>query len=122
MQPWFSFQFGISFLIRGSSFIGLWMGRWNAALCGEVLSVLTMALLFSAGNGVAGSMTLGISRHKGIVPIVLAEGLCNLGFSIVLIRHYGIVGVALGTTIPNLVVNIIFWPLYIRHVYHIGKS
>jgi O-antigen/teichoic acid export membrane protein len=111
---------GISFLIRGSAFIGLWMGRSYAALSGEVLSVLTVALLFSVGNGVAGSMTLGISRHKGIVPIVLAEGLCNLVLSITLIRHYGIVGVALGTTIPNLAVNIIFWPLYIRHVYRIG--
>ena len=111
---------GISFLIRGSSFIGLWMGRSYAALSGEVLSVLTIALLFSAGNGVAGSMALGISRHKGIVPIALAEGLCNLVLSIILIRHYGIVGVALGTTIPNLAVNLIFWPWYIRHVYGIG--
>ena len=111
---------GISFLIRGSSFIGLWMGRSYAALSGEVLSVMSVALLFSAGNGVAGSMILGISRHKGIVPIVLAEGLCNLVLSITLIRHYGIVGVALGTTIPNLAVHLIFWPLYIRHVYGIG--
>jgi O-antigen/teichoic acid export membrane protein len=111
---------GISFLIRGSSFIGLWMGRSYAALSGDVLSVLTIALLFSAGNGVAGSMTLGISRHKGIVPFALTEGLCNLVLSIILIRHYGIVGVALGTAIPNLAVNIIFWPLYIRHVYGIG--
>jgi O-antigen/teichoic acid export membrane protein len=111
---------GISFLIRGSSFIGLWMGRSYAALSGEVLSVLTIALLFSAGNGVAGSITLGISRHKGIVPVALAEGLCNLVLSITLIRHYGIVGVALGTAIPNLAVHIIFWHLYIRHVYRIS--
>jgi O-antigen/teichoic acid export membrane protein len=111
---------GISFLIRGSEFIGLWMGRSYAALSGEVLSILTVTLLFSAGNGVGGSMTLGISRHKGIVPIVLAEGLCNLGLSIELVRHHGIVGVALGTAIPNLAVNIIFWPLYIHHVYRIS--
>jgi O-antigen/teichoic acid export membrane protein len=111
---------GISFLIRGNSFIGLWMGRSYAELSGEVLSVITVALLFSAGNGVAASMILGIGRHKGIVPIVLAEGLCNLVLSITLIRHYGIVGVALGTAIPNLAVHLIFWPLYIRHVYRIG--
>ena len=111
---------GISFLIRGRSFIGLWMGHAYAALSGEVLSILTVALLFSAGNFVAGSMTLGIGRHKGTVPIVLAEGLCNLVLSVALIRHYGILGVALGTAIPNLAVNIIFWPLYIRHVYRIA--
>ncbi|MGA8272533.1 MAG: flippase [Candidatus Sulfotelmatobacter sp.] len=111
---------GITFLIRGSSFIGLWMGRSYASLSGEVLSVLTVALLFSAGNGVAGSMVLGIGRHKGIVPVALAEGLSNLGLSILLIRHYGIVGVAVGTAVPNLLVNLIFWPLYIRHVYGIG--
>jgi O-antigen/teichoic acid export membrane protein len=111
---------GIIFLIQGSSFIGLWMGTSYAAVSGKVLSVLTLGLLFSAGNGMAGSMILGIGRHKGVVPVALAEALCNLALSVVLIRKYGIVGVALGTTIPNLAVNMIFWPLYIHHVFGVN--
>jgi O-antigen/teichoic acid export membrane protein len=110
---------GISFLIRGRSFIGLWMGPSYAGLSGEVLMILTLAQLFAAGNQVPGSMTLGIGKHKGLVPAILAEGLCNLGLSIALVRSYGIVGVAIGTALPNLVTQLIFWPWYIRRVYGI---
>jgi O-antigen/teichoic acid export membrane protein len=110
---------GISFLIRGRSFIGLWMGASYAAMSGNVLMILTLAQLFAAGNQAPGSMTLGISKHKGMVPAILVEGLCNLGLSIALVRSYGIVGVAIGTALPNLVTQLIFWPWYIRRVYGI---
>ena len=110
---------GISFLIRGRSFISLWMGASYAALSGDVLIVLTVAQLFAAGNHVPGSMTLAIGRHKGMVPVVLAEAICNLGLSIALIGHYGIVGVAVGTALPNMMTQLFFWPWYVRRVYGI---
>jgi O-antigen/teichoic acid export membrane protein len=110
---------GITFLIRGRSFIGLWMGPSYAALSGKVLVILTVAQLIAAGNNAPGSMTLGIGRHKGMVPAVLMEGLCNLGLSITLLHSHGIVGVAIGTALPNLVTHLFFWPWYIRRVYGI---
>ncbi len=67
-------------------------------------------------------MTLGISRHMGMVPAAIVEGLCNLGLSILLVRHYGIVGVALGTTIPNLAANLFFWPWFVHRVYGINSA
>lgn len=116
------FPIGVSFLIRGRSFIGLWMGHPYAALSGEVLIILTVAQLFASGNHVPGSMTLGISRHKGLVPAIVAEGVCNLALSIVLARPFGIVGVAIGTALPNLATQLIFWPWYIRRVYGIDPA
>jgi O-antigen/teichoic acid export membrane protein len=110
---------GVCFLIRGRSFIGLWMGPSYAGLAGKVLVILTVAQLVAAGNFVPGSVTLGIGRHKGIVPAVLIEGLCNLGLSIGLVHSYGIAGVAVGTALPNLVTHLFFWPWYIRRVYGI---
>jgi O-antigen/teichoic acid export membrane protein len=111
---------GISFLIRGRSFIGLWMGPSYAGLSGDVLITLTIAQLFAAGNLVPSSMTVGISRHKGMVPAIVMEGLCNLGLSIALVRTYGVVGVAIGTAVPNLLTQLFFWPWYIRRVYGIA--
>src|SRR5271157_3413306 len=68
----------ITFLLRGRSFIGLWMGASYAEVSGRVLSILTIAWLFSAGNAVLGATMMGISKHKGIIPAELGEGLLNL--------------------------------------------
>ncbi len=113
------FPIGICFLIRGSSFIGLWMGPSYASLSGKVLMILAVALFFASGNQVTTNMTISIGRHKGMVPAFLFEGLWNLGLSMVLVRFYGIVGVALGTTLPNLATQLLFWPWYIHRVYKI---
>ncbi len=106
----------ITFLVRGQSFIGLWMGPGYANLSGQVLSILTIPWLFSAGNGTLCAVMMGLNKHKGVVPAQLAEALCNLALSIVLVRHMGVVGVAWGTTIPNLGFHLLFWPWYLRKV------
>jgi O-antigen/teichoic acid export membrane protein len=116
------FPIGIAFLLRGSSFIGLWMGPSYAALSGKVLAILTVAQLLASGDQVSGSMTLGIGRHRWMVPPAIFEGVLNLGMSIALVRHYGIVGVAVGTAVPNLLVHLFFWPWYVHHVYGVKPT
>jgi len=106
----------ITFLIRGNSFIGLWMGSQFAESSGEVLKVLAVTMLFGASSSIVGSILLGISRHKPLVPALLAEGLCNLGLSIWLVQKMGIIGVAWGTLIPSLFTNLAFIPWYVRRV------
>jgi O-antigen/teichoic acid export membrane protein len=105
---------GFTFLLRGDSFVGLWMGSQYAGPSGQVLRILTLALIFSAGNQVAASTMLGISRHRTLVPLALAEAASNLVISIALVRRTGIIGVAWGTTLPSLAVNLLFWPWYVR--------
>jgi O-antigen/teichoic acid export membrane protein len=105
-----------TFLIRGSSFIALWMGPQFADLSGHVLKILAVTLLFNASGSVVGSVMLGISRHKPLVPVLLAEGLCNLVLSIFLVKRIGIVGVAWGTLLPNLLTSVFFYPWYARRV------
>jgi len=104
----------LTFLIRGPTFIELWMGASYAKLSGDVLRVLSLPWLFGAAASVVASGMLGISQHKRVVPFALAEGLCNLVLSIALVKPIGILGVAWGTAIPNLVISIFFWPWYIR--------
>jgi len=105
-----------TFLLRGPSFIALWMGPQYAELSGKVLQILTLAMLFYMGNGSVGSVMLGISRHKVLVPLALGEGLCNLALSVILVRSMGVTGVAWGTTIPSLAAHLLFWPWYARPV------
>jgi O-antigen/teichoic acid export membrane protein len=104
----------ITFLFRGKPFIAMWMGTEYAELSGQVLSILTIAWLFSAGNAMLSATMFGISKHKALVPAELSEGVCNLGLSLLLVRKMGVVGVAWGTTIPNLGVHLFFWPWYLR--------
>jgi O-antigen/teichoic acid export membrane protein len=103
-----------TFLLRGRTFIGLWMG-WNYAdISGHVLRVLSITLLFWGANCAIAGIFLGLSKHRPIVPALIFEGLCNLTLSVFLVKRIGIVGVAWGTAVPSLVTNLIFWPWYIR--------
>lgn len=106
----------VTFLFRGKTFIGLWMGNEYADLSSKVLIALTLGWMISAGNQALGGIMMGISKHKALVPVALVEGTLNLILSIVLVKKMGIVGVAWGTTLPSLCVHGVFWPMYVRHV------
>jgi len=104
----------VTFMLRGSRFIGLWMGPEYAETSGKVICILSLTLLFWAGNSVTAGSLLGLSKHKPLVPVLLSEGLCNLALSILWIRSMGIVGVAWGTVVPAVASAILFWPWYVR--------
>jgi O-antigen/teichoic acid export membrane protein len=104
----------LTLAIRGSSFISLWMGPQYAELSGKVAGILSLTLLLWAANSVTGGSLLGLSKHRPLVPMLLAEGVCNLVLSILLVKRMGIVGVAWGTVIPSAMSTLFFWPWYIR--------
>jgi O-antigen/teichoic acid export membrane protein len=103
----------ITLIIRGSRFIGLWMGQQYAHSSGIVLIILSVGLLFAFANRTAGSIAFGIEKHKSVALWAVGEGVANLALSVTLVHWYGIYGVALGTLIPSLVVHLIYWP---RHI------
>jgi O-antigen/teichoic acid export membrane protein len=98
------FPIVITFMLRGSSFIGLWMGPKYAQLSGHVLWILTIGLATHGGFGSIASTMYGLNRHKGLIPIFLTEAVANLALSIWLVQTMGIIGVAWGTVLPRLVV------------------
>jgi O-antigen/teichoic acid export membrane protein len=103
----------VTLIIRGSSFIGLWMGPQYAQKSGTVLIILVSALFFSYANRTASSIAFGIEKHKTMAIWAIGEGIANLVLSIVLVHWYGIYGVAIGTLIPSLIVQVGLWP---RHI------
>lgn len=105
----------VTFMLRGKTFIGLWMGSQYASLSGTVLLVLSMTLIFWPANSVTSGSLLGMSKHRPLVPALLAEGVCNLALSVYLVRGpMGVLGVAWGTVIPNIASALFFWPWYVR--------
>jgi O-antigen/teichoic acid export membrane protein len=105
----------LTFLLRGSSFIRLWMGQEYGEQSGRVLWILAWALMFMASDQVAVSTMLGIGKQKLMAFVVLAEAICNLVLSIAFVRPMGIYGVAWGTVVPSLAVSLFFWPWYVRY-------
>jgi len=106
----------ITFIVRGSTFVRLWMGPEYAELSGEVLWILSLALTFAVAYQVVVATMMGLSKHGGLVPAFIIEALCNIGLSVAWIDRYGIIGVAWGTTVPRLAASLFFAPWYVRRV------
>jgi O-antigen/teichoic acid export membrane protein len=105
----------VTFLIRGSSFIGIWMGDEYAAPSGAVLWILSVSLWSAGGHAIATAAFLGLNKHRELLLPTGAEALANLGLSLMWVVPHGIVGVAWGTTIPAIVLNLVWLPrIYAR--------
>jgi len=106
----------ITLIIRGGSFIGVWMGPQYARTSGTVLAILATSLLFSLQNSASVAIAFGVEKHKTPAKWAIGEGTANLVLSIVLAIKLGIYGVAIGTLIPSLASNFLFWPFYVSRI------
>jgi O-antigen/teichoic acid export membrane protein len=102
----------VTFVIRGGSFIGLWMGPEYAGPGGATLRVMALYLFGFAAFQVMASSMVGLNRHRGMVPAFVLEAVANIALSVLLVHSYGILGVAWGTTLPRLVNCFLFGPIY----------
>ena len=106
----------ITFLLRGKSFIGLWMGPEYGTPSGEVLQVLALVVWCGSARAVAGAAIIGVNMHRRLVPLAAFEALCNIALSLALARPLGVVGVAIGTLIPALIVSFLLVPRQMQQV------
>jgi O-antigen/teichoic acid export membrane protein len=111
-----SLPIALTLIIRGDSFIGVWMGPQYSKSSGTVLAILATALLFSLQNVTAASIAFGVGKHKTLAKWAIGEAVSNLTLSIILAHVLGIYGVAIGTLIPSLVVQLVLWPRYISEL------
>jgi O-antigen/teichoic acid export membrane protein len=109
----------LTFILRGSAFIGIWMGQSYAELSGKVLIVLSLLLGVTAGRQVIGSALLGLNQHKALVPVFILEAILNVGLSVALVGRYGLVGVAWGTAGPGLVSSLFLVPRVLCKAQHL---
>ena len=100
----------VTFMIRGESFITLWMGSAYGPMSGEVLTILAIVVWLEAARTVVINSLTGMGKQSTLIPGIAFEAICKLALSFVLVRPFGIVGVAMGTLIPSLLVNFGFVP------------
>jgi O-antigen/teichoic acid export membrane protein len=106
----------ITLIIRGGSFVGVWMGPQYTKPSGTVLAILATALLFALPNLPAGAIAYGVEKHKTLAKWAMGEAIANLTLSVVLARKFGIYGVAIGTLIPNVIIQLVMWPHYVSRL------
>ena len=102
----------LTLILRGSTFIGLWMGQKYAHVSGGILIILAVPLFFSFANQTASSIAFGTEKHRTVAIWSMGEGAANLTLSVILLHFFGIYGVAIGTLIPSLITQFGFWPRY----------
>lgn len=103
----------LTLILRGNTFIRLWMGAEYAHESGIVLAILAFGLMFSFPNNTAGAIAYGVEKHKTLAMWAVGEAIANLTLSIVLAHRFGLYGVAMGTLIPSLFVHLVLWPGYV---------
>jgi O-antigen/teichoic acid export membrane protein len=108
---------GITLVLRGRTFLGLWMGPEYAGRSGDVLQPLAVALVMFAAPHIAGSALIGLNRHRELAPVLAVEAMVNVGLSIYWIGTLGLVGMALATAIPRITIGLCAIPwLLQRHL------
>ncbi|HEU4371530.1 MAG TPA: flippase [Methylomirabilota bacterium] len=106
--------------LRGSSFIGLWMGAEYGGPAGAVLAVLAVRLVFLGATGAAASVMLGASRERAVTALLVAEAALNVATMLLLVRPFGSLGVAWGTTVPTVAAALFVWPWLLRKSLGLG--
>jgi O-antigen/teichoic acid export membrane protein len=94
-------------LLLGKPFLSLWMGPRYVELCYPTLAILTIPLALAMAQSVAARVLYGVGRLRWFARVVMIEAAANLLLSLALVKPFGVEGVALGTTIPNLVSNLL---------------
>src|ERR1700691_1009645 len=105
----------------GKPMILRWMGLHYLDAYGPLV-VLSLAMLVDLWQLPSVSLLNATFNHRFYAFSNLAEGLLNLGVSLILVRRYGILGVALGTLVAAIVLRIIVQPWWMCKVTDISYS
>jgi O-antigen/teichoic acid export membrane protein len=111
-----------AFFVLGEIFIALWMGVEFSGPSSEVLAVLAVGAVLGAPQFVFSSVLYGMSKHRVIALLRIAEAAANLTLSVVLVQRIGLVGVALGTVIPSFVFVTLVLPSAARRIVGVGLA
>lgn len=97
--------------LAGARLLRLWLGEGFESSA-TILLVLMPAYLLETTLAPTGSLLLGTDDVRVISRATIAEGLANLGLSLVLIQPFGLIGVAVGTVLPMIVVRLFVLPWF----------
>jgi O-antigen/teichoic acid export membrane protein len=106
---------GFGLIAWGRPFIERWMGApyLDAFPC---MVVMTVGCIIDLSQTTTSALFYGISKHGFYAVFNVAEGLLNIGLSLIFVRWWGIFGVALGTSVAMALMRLVLQPLYLCRV------
>jgi O-antigen/teichoic acid export membrane protein len=104
---WLILPIQAGFYLLGKPFLSLWMGAEYVGWSYPSLAILAMPLFLILSQSVSGRVLYGIGRLRWFTVVVIGEAVANLVICLVLVGPMGIEGVAWGTTIPNILGNVV---------------
>lgn len=118
------------FLMWGGHVLTLWLGDESYGRRGmPILFWLALAFIAQvAGRGIARPIFEGLGELTTPARITVAEGVVNLGMSIVLVRTWGVEGVAFATFLPAAVTGLLVMPWFVcrrlgtSYLKHLGNT
>lgn len=99
---------GSVLVILASPILVCWVGPAFAPYS-TLVEILTVAAIVDASQWTAGSVLLGMARHRILAKVAMCEGIANVTVSIVLISKLGLLGVALGILIPKVAAALVIF-------------
>jgi O-antigen/teichoic acid export membrane protein len=111
-----------TFMLRGDSFISLWMGAEYGKPSGQILMVMSVTLWAVIGHQICTTTMIGIGKQRGLLPIFGFEAAVSIVLSIVLIQEIGAIGAAFGVMIARLVVSFGLDVAYARRILRISVT
>jgi O-antigen/teichoic acid export membrane protein len=101
-----------SLILYGYVFVERWMGKQYVDAYWPLV-FLVSAIYCDVAQLPSVSYMFGVSRHRFLAWVTLAEGIANLGLSLYWARRYGMAGVALGTLVPMFIAKLFIQPIYV---------
>lgn len=102
---------GVLLIVNGRALLRLWVGS-ELRLAYPVLIVLALGYTVNLALHPLLLIVIAKGKHGALGAWTIAEGLLNVGLSIIWGRAYGLIGIAMGTIVPMLIVKLIVQPYY----------
>jgi O-antigen/teichoic acid export membrane protein len=110
----------ITFLVRGHTFVDIWMGADFRGPAGDVLAILGFGLLFAGTRHVMQAAFVGSGRHKTLGPWYVGEAIVIVSATVMVVPRWGILGAAWATVIPGLAMASVVLPVLCRANFGLG--
>lgn len=102
---------GVLLLVDGRALLRIWVGP-ELSLAYPLLAVLAAGYIINLALHPMLLIIIARGQHGGLGAWTIAEGIVNIGLSIVWGRSYGLLGVAMGTVVPMLLIKLFVQPYY----------
>lgn len=106
----FSLPLSLILYFWGGALIRIWVGS-DFSYSVVILQVLLIGHLASFTQAISGEILLGVGRHQTFALFSIAGAIVNIILSIILVKKIGLLGVAWGTTLPLILISIIYLPV-----------